>query len=144
MEQFAVPQFIDVENKIIGPITTRQFLIMVVGAFFGFIAYTLADFGLFVFLAVIDVMIVGLFAFFKVNGVPLHFFFLNVLQTTKRPKTRVWNKYMSIAEIKAQKGKKKEEKEMEQVRMTPRRTTSSLAELSLIVDTGGDFKGTVQ
>ena len=27
MQQFTVPQFIDVEPKIIGPITTRQFLI---------------------------------------------------------------------------------------------------------------------
>ena len=31
MQQFTVPQFIDFEDKIIGPITTRQFLILMGG-----------------------------------------------------------------------------------------------------------------
>ena len=31
MQMFTVPQFIDVEDKIIGPITTRQFIICLVG-----------------------------------------------------------------------------------------------------------------
>ncbi|KKS92044.1 MAG: hypothetical protein UV69_C0039G0006, partial [Parcubacteria group bacterium GW2011_GWE2_43_12] len=33
MQQFVVPQFIDVEDKIIGPITVRQFIIIMVGGF---------------------------------------------------------------------------------------------------------------
>ena len=47
MEQFTVPQFIDVEDKVIGPITVRQFIILLFGGGFIFIAYRLSDFVLF-------------------------------------------------------------------------------------------------
>ena len=48
MQKFIVPQFIDVESKIIGPITTRQFLIMLAGLILGFAAYKLSDLGSFI------------------------------------------------------------------------------------------------
>ena len=44
MQQFTVPQFIDVEDKIIGPITTRQFVIMLAGFTLIGISYKLFDF----------------------------------------------------------------------------------------------------
>ena len=47
MQQFVVPQFIDVEDKVIGPVTVRQFLILLVGGGVLFIAYRLSDFTLF-------------------------------------------------------------------------------------------------
>lgn len=37
MQQFLVPQFIDVENKIIGPLTVRQFVIFLIAAGFIFL-----------------------------------------------------------------------------------------------------------
>ena len=46
-QRFIVPQFIDAEDKILGPITVRQFIIMIVGGLLIFAAYKLADFGLF-------------------------------------------------------------------------------------------------
>ena len=48
MQQFTVPQFIDVEDKILGPISVRQFLIMLGGGLFAFVAYKVADFALFI------------------------------------------------------------------------------------------------
>jgi len=48
MQQFTVPQFIDVEDKILGPITIRQFLILLVGCIVIFISYRYGDLGTFV------------------------------------------------------------------------------------------------
>ncbi len=44
MRQFTVPQFIDVEDKIIGPLTVRQFLIMLTGFAVIGVSYKFADF----------------------------------------------------------------------------------------------------
>ena len=44
MEQFVVPQFIDVEDKIIGPFTIRQFVYLAGGGGLSFIIYTYVPF----------------------------------------------------------------------------------------------------
>ncbi|MDO8582228.1 MAG: PrgI family protein [bacterium] len=141
MEQFTVPQFIDVEDKIIGPISVRQFLILLVGGLTGFLFYKIADFTLFIFIAVIDLGFTATLAFFKVNGVPFHFFILNILQTTKRPRLRVWFKEVNVAEIRADL-KRPEEKRVTEVIFTKAPlATAPLSQLSLVVDTGGVYKG---
>ena len=78
MQQFVVPQFIDVEDKIIGPITTRQFIMMLVGAILLAIAFKLFDTGLFVVFAILDIGIVATLSFVKINGMPFHFFLSNL------------------------------------------------------------------
>ena len=45
MNQFVAPQFIDVEDRIIGPITTRQFVMMIGGGIVIFIASRFLDTG---------------------------------------------------------------------------------------------------
>jgi len=79
MQQFVVPQFIDVEDKIIGPLTVRQFIIIIAGGFMLFLEFRLADFGLFILEGLVTIFIVALFAFFKVNGMPFHFFLVNFM-----------------------------------------------------------------
>ena len=138
MQQFVVPQFIDVENKIIGPITTRQFVIFLVGALFIGVSYKLFDFSLFVTVGIIILGICGIFAFGKVNGRPFHYFILNLIQTSKRPNLRVWNReFLQEVNIEKQIATPKEE-------IIPEKEyfqQSRLAELSLIVDTQGMYKG---
>ena len=53
MRQFTVPQFIDVEDKILGPITVRQFLLLVVGGLIIFAEFKLSDMALFILLAIL-------------------------------------------------------------------------------------------
>lgn len=139
-ERFIVPQFIDTEDKIWGPITVRQFVMILVGMLFGFIAYKLADFSLFLFSAIIIAIFVGVFAFYKVNGAPFHTFALNFIETTfKKPALRVWHKQ----HIKTEEYKSKKDKDTKQEIIVPKRLVSSrkLSELSLIIDTGGVYKG---
>lgn len=139
--QFLVPQFIDVEDKIIGPITTRQFVLLLLGTLLIFIEFQLAQFWLFLIESIITVIVVGIIAFLKINGMPFHYFLLNLLQTMKRAKLRVWNKKLSTSELKAlAKIAKKDEKDVET--FTPKKVSSQrLSKLSLIVNTGGTYKG---
>jgi len=140
MQQFVVPQFIDVEDKIIGPITTRQFIILLVVAIILFIFYKLMTF---IYFLVFGIPIFGMgvtLAFVKINGQPFHYFLLNLLQTMRRPWLRVWNKELTTAEV------RRYLKPVEIKVMVPRPVKEPLAatklsELSLIVNTGGVYRG---
>jgi len=142
-DRFIVPQFIDTEDKIWGPITVRQFIIILVGVLFAFIAYKVSDFSLFIFSTVLIALFVGIFAFYKVNGAPFHTFALNFIETTfKKPAIRVWHK----EHIKVEEFKSKDDKEKKEEPIAPKKFTSNrkLSELSLIIDTGGVYKGEKQ
>jgi len=140
MQQFTVPQFIDVEDKIIGPVTARQFIIMLSGFLLMAICYKIFDFSLFVMAGILIILTFGTFAFVKINGRPFHFFTLNLIQTLKRTRLRAWNHLL---------GKTEADYEIEEDRQTKqislplarRYSASRLAELSLIVDTKGAYKG---
>jgi len=138
MQQFTVPQFIDVESKIIGPITTRQFLIFLSAAIIIAICYRLFDFTLFLTIAILIGGLAVVFAFVKINGRPFHFFVLNAVQTLRRPKLRIWNNRIIIVE-------QPEKDLLTKVDATPAPKEyykkSRLAELALIVDTKGKYKG---
>ena len=137
-QRFIVPQFIDAEDKIFGPITVRQFLIMVGGFLFIFIFYKTSDFGLFIFQTAIVVIATLTFAFVKINGAPFHLFFINFVSTFKKPKIRSWRKeQIKVAEFKS----KDEDKAVTYVKKKRILPTSKLSELSLIIDTGGVYKG---
>ncbi|PWB38590.1 MAG: hypothetical protein C3F02_02660 [Parcubacteria group bacterium] len=138
--RFIVPQFIDNENKIWGPITVRQFVICLVGALFIFISYKLSDFTLFLFEGIFVIILVVFLAFYRVNGAPFHIFALNVVQTMKKPRIRVWQKLYIKMQV------KKLNKEDRQTAVAPVVKKSflpsrKLSELSLIIDTGGVYKG---
>lgn len=135
-----VPQFIDVEDKILGPITSRQFVLMLVAALFEFIFYTILQFWLFLIIGIIVFIMFGILAFIKVNGMPFHFFILNIFQTFRRPSVRIWNKELKKGDLKElAKIDKKEEvaKEISEKRISENR----LSKLSLVVNTGGVYRG---
>lgn len=135
MQQFTVPQFIDVEDKVIGPLSVRQFIIILV--VFGFIglSYKVFDFTLFLTISVFLLLIGALFAFIKVNGAPFHYFLLNMLQTLLKPKLRLWGKLdQALAEASPP------EMPVYQEVAEPRRySMSHLNSLALIVDTKGYY-----
>jgi hypothetical protein len=140
MQQFVVPQFIDVEDKVIGPITVRQFIVLLVGAGIVFIAYKLTDFVLFLIEMVIIMIFTFVIAFIKINGRPIHYFLLNVLQTSRRPHIRVWQKLFSSAQLRQYTTTQTPPLEV-QIKTKNHVRASRLAEMSLIVDTGGVYQG---
>jgi hypothetical protein len=138
MQQFTVPQFIDVEDKIIGPITARQFIIFLAAAIIIAISYKIFDFTLFLTFSIIVFIIAVVFGFVKINGRPFHFFMLNILQTLRRPNIRVWNNRLApvVDEEKIPTLKFDSTKSAKEYYKKSR-----LAELSLVVDTEGEYRG---
>lgn len=137
--QYVVPQFLDVEAKIIGPVTARQFLILLAVLLTEFIIYRVF-LSLFAILGLgIPVLVLGLiFAFFRVNGQPFHFIALNVVQTLRRPSLRVWDKTLSDSDLRV--FLKKDDKPLPPP--PPHKaplSSSRLSELTLVVNTGGVY-----
>ena len=139
MDQFVVPQFIDVEDKIFGPVTTRQFLILLVAGLILFTAFKLADTTLFIFLLAVIGSFALILAFVKINGQTFHYFLLNVFQTMRRPSRRVWYKMDTKEELEElRKGEKIEI--IEKIETIRSLSYSRLRDLSLAVNTGGYYK----
>ncbi len=138
MDQFVVPQFIDVEDKIIGPVTTRQFVILLTAALIIFVAYKLSDTALFIFLLCLIGGSALILAFVKINGQPFHYFLLNIFQTLRRPSLRIWDRRYSDAELKSI-------QELHRLptitkkQTAPQVSRSRIRQLSLTVNTGGYY-----
>jgi len=134
-----VPQFIDVEDKIFGPITTRQFIIILAGGTLEFVLFKLMTFWTFAFVGLLLLAVTGTLAFMRVNGQPFHFFLLNLVQTLRRPRLKAWDKSLTDGEVR------------EFVRQAPEKppsppprkeapTATRLQEVSLILNTGGVYR----
>ena len=69
--QFQIPQFIETEDKIVGPLSLRQFLYLIAGGGVSFVAYFLLPVWLWLIITVLAVGAGAALAFIKINGRPL-------------------------------------------------------------------------
>ncbi len=90
MKQFQVPQFIDVEDKILGPITMRQFFTMLIPLVIGGVLYFILDLWLTIIILIPTTAITAVFAFYKPNGMKFSRFFASFLSYTFKPRLYVW------------------------------------------------------
>jgi hypothetical protein len=136
--QYAIPQFITVEDRVIGPLTVRQFIFLVIGGVSLVIFWALADLGLFIFLAFFTVIITVAFAFVKVNGRPFQIFLTSVTQFFSKPRLRTWYREPAIERIKAKTKKLRMDELQKAEEMAlpegKRLVKSRLRELSNILD----------
>ena len=136
--QFAIPQFIEVEDKVIGPLTVRQFIFLVIGGVLMVIYWSLADLGLFIVLALITAAVVVAFAFVKVNGRSFQIFLIAFLQFNTRPRLRTWYRETGAQRLKTSLKKKNKiivTKEEEEIYSGGKRLVrSQLEHLSSILD----------
>lgn len=142
MNQFVAPQFIDVEDRIIGPITTRQFVMIVIGGVIIGFTWKYADVGLALLITVVVAIFVLLVGFVKIGGRRFGDYVRSMIETMRRPRTRVWYRYVTTAEI--LQARQDDKHEVVKTDMTPKRETiepKHLSELALIVDTGGRYSG---
>lgn len=141
MQQFVVPQFIEVESKVIGPISVRQFIILLVTAGLIYVWFELFSFVVFIILAVLSLAVGGTFAFAKVNSQPFHTFILGVIQTVKRPSLAVWRREQQLRVVEKAGRKDKKDKDSRKKTFIPKPDVSQshLAELALIMDTEGKY-----
>lgn len=138
--QYAIPQFIDVEDKVIGPLTVRQFMYLIGGVVLMVFWWSIADLTLFIFLSVITVGIAGTMAFLKINGRPIPAYASSVLQFFTKPRLRVWFKDPTVQNI-AISNRYKHQIEVGEGPTKEEVTAGKLAELSNILDLSPEYYG---
>jgi hypothetical protein len=133
--QYQVPQFIEIEDKIFGPLTFKQFLYVGGGAAIGFITWvTLPK----LLAILIGGPLVGFFmaaAFYKVNGRPFLVFVEGAIKYALSAKLYIWRK----TEKKIQ--KKEEQAQVQPQVALPRLSQSKLREISWGLDVQDRFDG---
>lgn len=72
--QFKVPQFIDIEDKLFGPFTFRQFVYMVGGGGMIFVIYKLLPLWIGIFLIIPVAGLTLLLTFYKINEKPFIYY----------------------------------------------------------------------
>lgn len=136
LQHFVVPQFIDIESKILGPITTRQFLWVLAAGLVFFIALRTLPVPAFIAVAVLDVAVFGSFAFLKVNGQLFHNFMVNAVAYLRRPRLYLWATGIT-ADVDTQ---RISSLQTAAASGSPAIPIGRLNELALLVDTGGTYQ----
>jgi hypothetical protein len=88
--QFQVPQFIETEDKIVGPLTLRQFLYLGAAAGLSVILYFTVQLWLWFIFSLFLAAIGGALAFIKVNGQPMVKIVIAAARFGWQPKLFVW------------------------------------------------------
>jgi len=90
--RFTVPQFIEREAKIIGPLTFKQFLYVGSAGLVCFIVYFSFSFDIFLISCFLLGGIAIAFAFLKIDGTPLPKVIWNFFKYNLSPKVYLWKK----------------------------------------------------
>ncbi|MEX0934052.1 MAG: PrgI family protein [Candidatus Paceibacterota bacterium] len=125
--RFQVPQFIEVENKIFGPFTFKQFIYLAGGAAMAFLAYSLLP----LFIAILVIAPVGALAlalaFYKVNNRPFIALLESFFRFLMTGKLYIWKRQ-------DKKITPKQEKQVASSLFVPRLSDSKLKDISWSLD----------
>lgn len=136
--QYKVPQNVDIEDRVIGPLTLRQFMILLIGASAIIILYFIfvGPFRIFFWLfALLIGGVAGSFAFAKYGDQKMEIFILSALKTFTTPRRRIWKKEEEVPQmVKKNPGKKEANSEGDNIMPTSKNDLENLAQL---VDSGG-------
>lgn len=90
--RFTVPQFIEREAKLIGPLTFRQFLYIGSAGLICFIVYFSFSFNAFIITCIVLGSISSAFAFLKIDDTELSTYLWNFFKYSLSPKVYLWKK----------------------------------------------------
>lgn len=88
--QFQVPQFIEIEDKIIGPLTIRQFIYLAVAGGVSVMLYFAVETWVWFIFSLVIMGIASAFAFLKINGRPFYVVLFAGARFLWNPHTYVW------------------------------------------------------
>lgn len=129
MMRFQVPQFIEIEDKVVGPLTIKQFMYLAGGAGMAFVAYRLLPFFVSIFVIPAAIALGLALAFYKVNNKP----FVDILEAGisfyTGEKLYIWKKRDKKIEPKTDDAGEQHEQVY-----VPRLSDSKLKELSWSLD----------
>lgn len=90
--RYQVPQFIDVEDKIVGPLTLKQFVYIAGGAGMCFVVYTYTPLIVALILIAIIAPLSLALAFYKINNKPFVDFLESAFMFYTRQNLYIWKK----------------------------------------------------
>ena len=88
--QFQVPQFADVEDKIVGPLSLKQFLYIGSAVGLSLLLFFIVKLWLWIILSIFIISGAAALSMVKINGQPLIKIAFSALQFYWRPQTYVW------------------------------------------------------
>jgi len=136
--QYQVPQFIELEDRIIGPLTLKQFLYLAFAGALLFVFWFLLAFYIWIIIALPITALAVVFAFLKINDRPFVYFFLAFVKYFTKPKLYIFSsapekiKPETILSPKLSSSAKSADTEGEEKKIT----LSKLKELALNLDVG--------
>jgi hypothetical protein len=127
--QFGVPQFTDVEDKLIGPLTLKQFLILLAAGGVCLMFYSIFNLSIIFFFLALPVGLLGIvLAFGKYNGRSMLDYFPVFLNYASRPQVRVFKREQFSVSVSFKTEKK------EEVQKQTEAPTSRLQKLAYLLD----------
>jgi len=133
---FQVPQFIEVEDKIFGPLTLKQFLYLIGGGAVVFLLYVIFPFFIFIILAIPTAALSVALAFYKMHGKPFIKILENGFNYLTKSKIYIWKK----TEAKRSPEKKTETPQIKTQAKTPALTKEKLTDLAWSLDIKKEIK----
>lgn len=128
--QFRVPQFIEIEDKLFGPFTFKQFVYLAGGAGLVYVLYKLLP----LWLAIIPIVVVGglagLLTFYKINNRPFSKYLQSGINYFISSKLYIWKQRL----IKPGDKNKEEDVLPEPVSVLPKVSADSIKDLSWSLD----------
>lgn len=94
--QFEVPQFIEVEDKIFGPLTWRQFLYLGGGVGMALVIFFTLPLALFIFFGIPLALLAGALSFYPVNNRPFSYFLEAIFNYLSNKRLYLWRQQANI------------------------------------------------
>ena len=94
--QFEVPQFIEVEDKIFGPLTWRQFLYLGGGIGMAVVLFLTLPFIIFAIFGVPLALLAGALAFYPVNNRPFSYFLEAIINYFSGQRLYLWRRHENV------------------------------------------------
>ena len=112
--RFQVPQFIEIEDKVVGPFTVKQFIYVVGGAFLCYLAYEFLP----IYIAILIMPAVGglalALAFYRINNKPFIDFLESAFEFYMKDNLYIWKKEEKKVEEAPEKVEEKVEEKTEE------------------------------
>ena len=133
--RFTIPQFIEYETKIVGPLTFKQFIFVGLAGAISFVLYFSVPFTIFLAAAIILGLGSLALAFLKIDGLSLPSVLQNFFMFSLSPKIYLWKKREMPPKMIIKKEALKEEKEIAPESDLKIAEKSQLKKLSVEIET---------
>ena len=128
--QYSVPQFIYVEDKVVGPFTGKQALFLIIGFGVLLIAFTFFRISFFIIIAIPTILLTLAFAFWRPKGFSVSRWITNIINFYTTSHLYVWKREPDSRMFKRTQ-KKQAPKEIQATQVSRNR----IKELSWLLDT---------